>query len=195
VRVRSFTTFGKDRQSTVTLRNVTLPAAALVGKPGAMWPRLEALRRQHAALLCADLVGGAEAVLDMTVKYMGEREQFGVKLGTFQAVQQMCAVMAIQLEGARHVARQALWRLANGRPADREVAIAKAWTVRAAREIALTAHQLHGGAGYILEHELHRYSLRATAAELLFGSSEEWLEDLAGQLRLAPLPARRRARA
>lgn len=191
VKVRSFTPFGKDRQSVVTFRNVALSATALVGKPGAMWPRLEALRRQNAALLCADLIGGAEAVLDMTVKYMGEREQFGVKLGTFQAVQQMCAVMAIQLEGARHVARQAIWRLANRRPADREVAIAKAWTARAYRDITLAAHQLHGGAGYILEHELHRYSLRATEAELLFGSTEEWLDDLAGQMRLAPAAARR----
>jgi alkylation response protein AidB-like acyl-CoA dehydrogenase len=186
VTVRSFTTFGKDRQSVVRLRNVTLPAQALVGKPGAMWPKLEALRRQNAALLCADLIGGAAAVLDMTVTYMGEREQFGVKLGTFQAVQQMCAVMAIQLEGARHVTRQAIWRLANRRAADREVAIAKAWTARAYRDITLAAHQLHGGAGYILEHELHRYSLRATQAELLFGSTEEWLDDLADQLKLAP---------
>jgi alkylation response protein AidB-like acyl-CoA dehydrogenase len=120
----------------------------------------------------------------MTVRYVGDREQFGAKLGTFQAVQQMVAVMAIELEGARHVTRQALWRLANGRPAAREVAIAKAWTGRAYREITLLAHQLHGGAGYVVEHELHRHTLRAKEAELLFGSTEEWLEDLACQLRL-----------
>ena len=184
VTVKSVAGFGKDRQSTVRFRNVTLPATALAGRPGAAWPKLERLRRRFAALLCADLVGGAEAVLDMTVKYMGEREQFGVKLATFQAVQQMCAVMAIDVEGARHVTRQALWRLAEGLPADREVAIAKAWTGRAYRDVTLLAHQLHGGAGYVVEHELHRHALRAKQAELLFGSTEEWLEDLAGQLAL-----------
>ncbi|MFN8543874.1 MAG: acyl-CoA dehydrogenase family protein [Candidatus Binatia bacterium] len=184
--VANHSAFGKDRQSTLSMRDVVLPATALVGTAGAMWPRLEQLRRRFAALLCADLIGGCEAVLDMTVKYMGEREQFGVKLGTFQAVQQMCAVMAIDLEGARHLTRQALWRLANRRTADREVAIAKAWTARAYRDITLTAHQLHGGAGYVLEHELHRYTLRAKAAELLFGSTEDWMEDLADQLALAP---------
>src|SRR5439155_1072055 len=84
--------------------------------------------------------------------------------GTFQAVQQMVAVMAIELEGARHVTRQALWRLAEGLPAAREVAVAKAWTGRAYREATLTAHQLHGGAGYVIEHELHRYSARAKEA-------------------------------
>jgi len=69
--------------------------------------------------------------------------------------------------------------------AGREVAIAKAWTGRAYREITLLAHQLHGGAGYVVEHELHRHSLRAKQAELLFGSTDEWLEDLADRLHLA----------
>jgi alkylation response protein AidB-like acyl-CoA dehydrogenase len=90
------------------------------------------------------------------------------------------------------VTRQALWRLADGLPADREVAIAKAWTGRAYRDVTLLAHQLHGGAGYVVEHELHRHALRAKQAELLFGSTEEWLEDLAGQLKLVPGGARAR---
>jgi alkylation response protein AidB-like acyl-CoA dehydrogenase len=183
--VESTSTFAKDRQSTVRLDGVTLPRAALCRQPGASWEPLERLRTTLAALLCADLVGGADAVLDMTVRYVGEREQFGAKLGTFQAVQQMVAVMAIELEGARHVTRQALWRLAHDRTADREVAIAKVWTGKSYREITLLAHQLHGGAGYVVEHELHRHSLRAKQAELLFGSTDEWLEDLAGLLQLS----------
>jgi alkylation response protein AidB-like acyl-CoA dehydrogenase len=181
-------TLAKDRQSTVRLDGVRLDADACCVGAGDAWPRLEALRRTFAALLCADLIGGAAAVLDMTVRYVGEREQFGAKLGTFQAVQQMVAVMAVELEGARHVTRQALWRLAAGQSAEREVAIAKAWTGRAYREITLLAHQLHGGAGYVVEHPLHRHTLRAKQAELLFGSTEEWLEDLADRLDLVPAP-------
>src|SRR5213594_4591869 len=183
---------GKDRQSTVRLKDGRLPRSALAGRPGTAWPRVTALRTRLAALLCADMIGGADAVLEMTTRYVCEREQFGVKLGTFQAVQQMVAVMAIELEGARHVTRQALWRLAEGLPAAREVAVAKAWTGRAYREATLTAHQLHGGAGYVIEHELHRYSARAKEAELRFGSTEEWLEALADELRLARDGARSR---
>jgi alkylation response protein AidB-like acyl-CoA dehydrogenase len=138
------------------------------------------------------MIGGADAVLEMTARYVGEREQFGVKIGTFQMVQQMVADMAIALEGARHVTRQALWRLSEGLPAARELAIAKAWTGRAYRDLTLTAHQLHGGAGYVIEHELHRHSARAKEAELRFGATEEWLDLLADQLRLAPNGARRR---
>jgi alkylation response protein AidB-like acyl-CoA dehydrogenase len=185
VAVETVRTLAKDRQSRVRFTNVVLPASALVGRPGAMWPKLETLRRTLATLLCCDLVGGADAVLDMTVRYVCEREQFGVKLATFQAVQQMAAVMAIDLEGARHVTHQALWRLAAGRPADREVAIAKTWTARAYRDVTIAAHQLHGGAGYVVEHVLHRHTLRAKEAELLFGSTEEWMEDVADRLTLA----------
>jgi len=168
-------TFGKDRQSIVRFRDVALGVDAIAGPAGRAWPRFGALRQRFAALLCADMVGGADAVLEMTTRYVCEREQFGVKLGTFQAVQQMVAVMAIDLEGARHATRQALWRLAAGRPAERELAIAKAWTGRAYRDVTLNAHQLHGGAGYVVEHDLHRYSARAKEAELRFGSTEEWL--------------------
>jgi alkylation response protein AidB-like acyl-CoA dehydrogenase len=192
VAVRPQKTFGKDRQSAVRFRDVALPASALAGRAGAAWPRFEALRMRLGALLCADMIGGAEAVLEMTTRHVCEREQFGVKLGTFQAVQQMVAGMAIDLEGARHVTRQALWRLAEGLPAVREVAIAKAWTGRAYRDITLTAHQLHGGAGYVIEHDLHRYSARAKEAELRFGSTEEWLDALAGELRLTRDGARPR---
>ena len=185
VTVGALGTLAKDRQSRVGFDDVVLPATALVGAAGAAWPKLERLRRVLATLLCCDLVGGADAVLDMTIKYVCEREQFGVRLATFQAVQQMVAVMAIDLEGARHVTHQALWRLDAGRRADREVAIAKAWTARAYRDVTIAAHQLHGGAGYVLEHVLHRHTLRAKEAELLFGSTEEWLGELADELKLA----------
>jgi alkylation response protein AidB-like acyl-CoA dehydrogenase len=185
VRVEPQGGLAKDRQSRVVLKNVTLPATAVVGKPGAAWPRLERCRRTLATLLCCDLVGGADAVLDMTIKYVCEREQFGVKLATFQAVQQMVAVMAIDLEGARHVTHQALWRLSEGLPAEREVAIAKAHAARVYRDVTLAAHQLHGGAGYVVEHVLHRHTLRAKQAEILFGATEEWMEDLADRLKLA----------
>lgn len=186
VRVVPGTTLGKDRQATVVLSEVTLPAAACGEEPGLAWAGFERVRRRCAALACLQAVGGTEAVLDMTVRHVCEREQFGAKLGTFQAVQQMVAVMAIELEGARHVARQAVWRLSEGVPAEREVAIAKAWAARAYRDVCLLGHQLHGGAGYVVEHELHRHTLRAQQLVLLYGSTEEWLDDLADRLALTP---------
>jgi alkylation response protein AidB-like acyl-CoA dehydrogenase len=188
-------TFGKDRQSIVRFDDVSLAPYALAGGAGHAWPRLARLRLRLTALLCADMIGGADAVLDMTARYVGEREQFGVKLGTFQAVQGMVAGMAIELEGARHATRRALWELETTPDAIRAVAIAKVWTGQAYRNLTLTAHQLHGGAGYVVDHDLHRYSARAKEAEIRFGSGEEWLDVLADGMRLVPAAApRRRAR-
>lgn len=184
VRIEPLTTLAHEPESRVRFRGVQLPPTALLGAPGTAWPRWTKLRGRLAALLCADLVGGAQAALDMTVAHVCEREQFGVKLGTFQAVQQMTAVMAIAVEGARHATRQALWLLANGKAAGREIAIAKTWTSRAFREVTVLAHQLHGGAGYVREHELPRHSLRAMASDVLFGSSETWLDALADEVRI-----------
>ncbi|TMA96345.1 MAG: acyl-CoA dehydrogenase, partial [Deltaproteobacteria bacterium] len=69
-------TFARDRQCRVRLDDVVLPAAALAGARGTAWPRLERLRRRLATLLCAEMIGGADAVLDMTARYVSEREQF-----------------------------------------------------------------------------------------------------------------------
>jgi alkylation response protein AidB-like acyl-CoA dehydrogenase len=184
VHVQPAATFGADRQSTVTLDGVDLPAGALLGRRGSAWRQLEQLQAQAAALVSADMVGGMQAVLDMTVRYAGERVQFGVRIGTFQAVQNMAAQMAIATEGARHVVYQALWRMAAGKTARRELAVARSWVARHYPEVTLTAHQIHGGAGFVLEHELVRYSGRAKACAILFGTADDWLETLGEELRL-----------
>ncbi len=197
VHVQPAATLADDRQSTVTFDGVELPPGALLGRRGAAWPALDALTTRATALLCADMLGGMQAVLDMTVRYAGERTQFGVRIGTFQAVQNMAAEMAIATEGARHVVYQALWRLAEGKSAARELAIARAWTARAYPSLTLTAHQIHGGAGFVLEHPLHRYTGRAKAAALMFGAADEWLVRLGDEIGLdeaghAGRPRRRR---
>jgi alkylation response protein AidB-like acyl-CoA dehydrogenase len=195
VHVQPTGTFGGDRQSIVTFAGVDLPPGALLGRRAQGWVALEAIQHRAAGLLCADMLGGMQAVLDMTARYASERVQFGVKIGTFQAVQNMVAEMAIATEGARHVVYQALARLAAGRPARRELAIARAWVARSYPAVTLTAHQIHGGAGYVVEHELHRYSGRAKAAAIMLGTADHWLDVLAEELELdgAPAPTRSRA--
>src|SRR6266850_1231568 len=68
VRVQPQKTFGKDRQSIVRMKGVSLPATALAGRAGGAWPGLDRLRKRLAALLCAEMVGGADAVLEMTTR-------------------------------------------------------------------------------------------------------------------------------
>ncbi len=80
--------------------------------------------------------------------------------------------MAIDLEGARAITHLAAWRLAQGLPAEREVAFAKGWTSDAVQRIASLAHQCHGAIGFTREYDLQLYSRRAQANEVAFGDSD-----------------------
>jgi alkylation response protein AidB-like acyl-CoA dehydrogenase len=134
--------------------------------------------RAATALQCVEMVGVARAALVMTTDYVTNRYQFGRPIGSFQAVQHHVADMAIGLDAARLAAYQAVWSCTEGRDAARQVALAKVAANRAAREVTLMAHQLHGGIGYSTEHRLHLFSDRAAAAMLTLGTTDDHLTDL-----------------
>jgi alkylation response protein AidB-like acyl-CoA dehydrogenase len=135
-----------------------------------------------AAATCAEMVGGAQAVLDLTVEYAKTREQFGKPIGMFQAVQHHCANMAIDVLGARFIAYEAIWHLAEGRAAETEVAVAKAWVSEAYERVCALAHQVHGAIGFTAEHELHHYTRHAMSTALSFGDADTHLDQLATRL-------------
>ncbi|WP_306359256.1 acyl-CoA dehydrogenase family protein [Nocardia sp. CC227C] len=125
-----------------------------------------------AAAVCAEMVGGAQAVLDMTVDYATQRAQFGRPIGAFQAVQHHCADMAVEVLGARLLAYEAIWRLAAGLDASTEVALAKSWVSEVYQRVCATAHQVHGAIGFTAEHRLHHYTRHAMASALAFGDAD-----------------------
>ena len=122
------------------------------------------------------MLGGAQAVLDMTVEYAKGRTQFGRAIGSFQAVQHHCARMATDVEGSRGIAYQAVWRLSEGLTAQKEVAMAKAWIGPAYRRVCGTAHQCHGAIGFTKEHDLQLYTRRAKVHELTYGDANHHKE-------------------
>ena len=164
-------TIGSERQFEVTLNNVRLPASAVLGEVDGGWPIAERAIQRAIAGHCITMLGGATAVLDMTVEYVKQRTQFGRPVGSFQAVQHHCAEMATDVEGCRGVAYQAAWMLAEGIPAQREISIAKAWISQAYRRICATAHQCHGAIGFTKEHDLQLYTRRAKVQELSYGDT------------------------
>lgn len=137
------------------------------------------LARALAAIQC---LGSAQQALDMTVEYTSMRVQFGRPIGTFQAVQHHCANMAILVEATRFLAYEAVWAIDNGTATDEQVAIAKACASRAATEVPMQAHQLHGGIGIVEEYDLHFFSLRGKQHALSWGSSEECLATVANSV-------------
>ncbi|NRI65421.1 acyl-CoA dehydrogenase [Rhodococcus sp. MS16] len=131
------------------------------------------------ALQCMEMAGGGAAVLDRTVDYIAQREQFGRPIGSFQAAQHIVADMHIALEGARLAAAHAVWWVARGESATRAVAIAKMQCNEAYKRATLDAHQLHGGMGYVLETDLHLWSERAKVTEIRYGTADiaaGWLQ-------------------
>jgi alkylation response protein AidB-like acyl-CoA dehydrogenase len=138
-----------------------------------------------AVALAAETLGVARWMLDTTVDYAKVREQFGVPIGSFQAVQHKCADDLLDLERAWAATYWAAMCLdADDADAPRAAAIAKATACDAARRIAKDSIQIHGGIGYTWEHDLHLYIRRTYAAEGLLGGADEHRARLADLLAL-----------
>lgn len=169
ITITRLNTIASDQQCEVVLHQVTVPADAVLGRVGEGWPVVQRALQRAIAAQCVGMVGASQAVLDMTVEYVKQRAQFGRPVGAFQAVQHHCANMATDVEGSRHLAYQAAWRIAEGLPAQREAAMAKAWVSGACQRVCATAHQCHGAIGFTREHNLQLYTRRAKAQELSYG--------------------------
>ena len=177
-------TISSDRQSELVFDNVSVPESALLGDFNGGWDTVATVLKWGAVGKCAEMLGGAQRVLDMTVQYAKERTQFGRAIGSFQAVQHHAADMAADVDGCRYITYQAAWSLAQGLPADREVSMAKAWVSDAYQRVCALSHQSHGAIGFTKEYDLQLYSRRAKAAELMFGDADLHLEAVASAIGL-----------
>jgi alkylation response protein AidB-like acyl-CoA dehydrogenase len=121
----------------------------------------------------AQLIGLSRALLAMTVTYAEERRQFGVPIGSFQAVKHQLANALLGLEFAAPTVLRAAWSLDTGADtADRDVAMAKALASEAAERVAATALQAHGAIAYTTEYDLHLFGMRVWASSRGWGDAE-----------------------
>lgn len=154
-------------------------AAEKIAADAASGGAMRAWLWQRFAVACAaELAGAAAAALKLTAAYTGEREQFGRKLGSFQAVAMHAADAFIAVEAMDLAMLQAAWRLSAGRDAARELSIAKFWASDGATRVLEIAHRLHGGAGVVLDYPLHRYLTSVKHLSLACGSAHWHLERL-----------------
>jgi alkylation response protein AidB-like acyl-CoA dehydrogenase len=131
----------------------------------------ELLDARAAVAVACDSLGMSEAMMDTTVRYAGVREQFGRKIGSFQAVKHACADMLVQVTIARKLVVSAADKVSEAAPdAPVAAAMAKSYAGAAAVDIVGKAMQLHGGIGYTWESGVHRYLKRATLNRSLHGS-------------------------
>jgi len=156
----------------VALERVRVPANRLVGGLGRAWPVIERVLNRATIGICAEMVGGAQKMLDMCVDYAKQRIQFGRPIGSFQAIQHKCADMLLLIESARSAVYAAAWAASkDGQDTALLASVAKAYTSDAYRFVAGEGIQIHGGMGFTWEHDAHLYFKRAKADEFNFGDA------------------------
>jgi len=177
-------TLARDKLCEVILENVRVPKAHIIGNLDKGWSVIQSLLKKAAVAKCAEMVGGAQASLDMAVNYAKERVQFNRPIGSFQAIQHYCANMVTDVDGSRFITYKAAWAVSEGLPADKEVSIAKAWTSEAFKRVAVLAHQIFGAIGFTMDHDMHLYFRRAKAGELAYGDADFHRDIVARQIGL-----------
>ena len=134
------------------------------------WGPLKRALEWGTAALCAEMVGGAQTVLETSVEYAKTRQQFGKPIGIYQAVSHKLSNMLLEVESAKSVTYYAAWAVEADAP-DRSLAcsIAKAYTSDAYRHATADGIQVHGGIGFTWEHDMHLFFKRAKASEVTLG--------------------------
>jgi alkylation response protein AidB-like acyl-CoA dehydrogenase len=150
---------------------------------------MRAVTARAGVLVAADALGAAQRMLELTVEYVKDRRQFGVAVGSFQAVKHAAAEMLVAIEGTRAAVHYAAWSVAAGEPdAAIDAWVAKARASRAASFVADKALFLHGAVGYTWEHDLQLLFKRAKSDGELFGAPALYEDRIADSLALVPDP-------
>jgi alkylation response protein AidB-like acyl-CoA dehydrogenase len=160
------------RWNEIRFDGVELDADALMGAPDKGWPPIKRALEWATAALCAEMVGGAQKVLEASTEYAKTRHQFGKPIGIYQAVSHKLADMLVLSESGRSATYYAAWTVDADAP-DRSLAssMAKAYVSDAYRKVAGDGIQVHGGVGFTWEHDMHLYFKRAKASEVTLGDA------------------------
>jgi alkylation response protein AidB-like acyl-CoA dehydrogenase len=125
------------------------------------------------------MVGGAKALMDITLDYAKQRKAFGHAIGSFQVIQHSFANMLIEIDGSSLVVYETAWRLSEGLPATNEVHMAKSLVNEGSRHAAALCMQINGGIGFTEDHDVSLYYKRAKGLEIDLGTSHFHLDKLA----------------
>ena len=152
--------------------DVEVAADAAIGKPGEAADLIERVLERATVGLCAEMLGGMAQAFETTVAYLKDRQQFGVVIGTFQALKHRAARMFVEVELGRSAVMAAARAIDEGaRDASLLVAAAKARLSDGFVQVANEAVQMHGGIGMTDEHDIGFYLKRARAAEITLGDA------------------------
>ncbi len=158
--------------ASIYFKDVRVPQENLLGEEGNGFIQLMNFFDRSRAYVAAHGLGLAQGALDMAIKHVKGRKQFGRPLGTFQNVQFKIAEMATKIECARNMVYKAAWLLDQGKPDTRLTAMAKLYASRVAVEVVDESLQLHGGYGYFNDYDIERFYRVAKVLEIYEGAKE-----------------------
>ncbi len=164
--------------STLVLDGAEAGAGDVLGEVGGGADVVTTVTALGVAGICARQAGTCDAALRTAATYTSEREQFGTKIATFQAVAHRLADAYIDTEAIRLTATYAGWLLDEGLPAEEALAVAKVWATEGAQRVVHGAQHVHGGIGVHVDYPLHRFFRAAKAAEHTLGTAHPPLVDL-----------------
>jgi alkylation response protein AidB-like acyl-CoA dehydrogenase len=172
--VTGYATQSGARAADLLLEDVSLGADALMGIAGSALPSIQRAVDRGIAALCAEAVGVMNALNKTTLEYLKTRKQFGVAIGTFQALKHRMADMLMAAEQSRSMAIIAAVQADSDDDAERSrsIAAAKAYIGQAGRLVGQQAVQLHGGMGVVDEHVVSHYFKRLTMIDITFGDAD-----------------------
>ncbi len=178
-KIDKLTDFG-SRSGTLILSGVQVASDALIGRLNAGWEIVDRVLLAANVGIAGASIAGAEKVFASTLTYVRERQQFGVPIGSFQAVKHPLATLYADLESGRSAYHYAAWAVDSGSPdADAAVATARLTCVEAYRRTTLDCLQAHGGIGFTWELDLHLYLKRAKHYQYFLGAESDYEEIVA----------------
>ena len=177
VSIQGYPTVDGLRAAEIVFREVKLGPDALVGVKDQALPVISRVIDGAIAAVAAEAVGTMAAMHELTVDYLKTRRQFGVPIGSFQALQHRAVDMLVLLEQARSMAYLATMMAGSEDTAERRrmISAAKVQIGRSARFVGQQAIQLHGGIGMTMEYKVGHYFKRATMIDTLFGDADHHL--------------------
>jgi alkylation response protein AidB-like acyl-CoA dehydrogenase len=184
ITIEPFVTAGMDKQCEVVFDNVSVPKVNMIGELNKGWPIVAKTLEKATVAKCAEMVGGMQAVLDMSVAYAKERVQYGRPIGSYQAIQHMLADMSIRVGMSKNILYEAAWMVSEGLPAAGKLATAKGFCNEAYKKVTVDGVEVHGAIGTTRDHDMGLYYRRAIVADSTFGDTESQREAVAIELGL-----------
>ena len=178
VAIDGYPTLDGQRAAEIRFEGVVVDDACVIGEPGQGLELADWATDQGLAALAAEAVGAMAKLTELSCEHLSTRKQFGVPIGSFQALQHRAADMRIAVEQARALALMAAAHVESTDRAlrRRAASAAKAMAGRSGRYVGQQATQLHGGMGMTDELASGHYFKRLTAIDMTWGNSEHHVE-------------------